>query len=179
MKNYALLLILCLPLPGCVLSSQVSAFGDEASVLLLGDTERAVELYVLKDGVWVAAETPALTLRSEGRHYVAPDPETPLDPAKAFKLYFLDLGGGRYIIQMVESGGIGYAVATWDGTELLADTLECSDLREIPGVERLVTFDAYDCSLRPSSDRPLDVFAALAAPSVRPYIKAEIRAVLK
>ena len=158
-------------LAGCVLQSEKPLITDANAISIFGDKPVDLQGFQWQDGGWLAADPPVITVVPEGNHYIAPNLDDGTDPAKIARYYFLPLGEGQLLIEVVTKDTVEYAAASWDGTEMLAAAFDCAALQGKKGVEALVAFDGDNCSLKPGATDVTAVFttlmADLPAPSMR------------
>lgn len=157
---------------GCILHSKTPIFAEADAVPILGTHPHSFAVYDLKDGVWVA--TADLTVRAvpSGRHYTVADPSAE-NPARLDSYAFIPLDATRYVVQAFTEGNLGadYAIATWDGRELLVSPLACDRLKTSLKTNDLVGFLNDSCALYPSPKPPLDLFAKLALRAGPPTLR--------
>ena len=168
----ALWVLAAVLLSACVLHSKTPYFADTDAVPLLGRHAHTFIGYSDKDGVWVAMEDAKLRAIPVGRHYTVADP-TDADPARVDSYAFIPLDASRYIVQATTGGepGADYAMATWDGHELLVSPLECDKLKTSLKTNALVGFLNDSCALYPSTTPPEDLFAQLALRAGPPTLR--------
>ena len=168
----AVVTLVILPLlAGCVLQSEKPLITDANAVLAFGDKPVDLHSFQWQDGGWQATVPPVITVLPEGKHYVVPNMDDGADQTKAAQYYFMALGQGQLLIEVVTKGEVDYAAASWDGTEMLVAAFDCSAMQDKPGVAALVTFDGDNCSLKPDAlDAALvfdTLYPDLPAPSLR------------
>ena len=165
------LFLAAIVLTGCVLHSGKPLFGESDAVLALGNRPVTFTLYQAEKGAWVLADDPKVTAIPEGNHYLIPDPATPEDMTSADPYYFVSLDAAHYLVMVVVKGEADYAVATWDGVELLISPLDCVALKTHPTGNLLVQFSDESCSLRPSTTLPKDLFTSLIPAAPAPNLR--------
>lgn len=155
----------CLLLSGCFLMSDPPRFDDAQSVMLFG-TNTATFTHFNREGeAWTPSDRPLVSLVPVDGHYLLHDPDGPESTDADPILHFVSLDASHWLMQLstpaaeAENAGF-YAVATWDGTELLAHAIACDDLRDRTGIAGLVSFANDDCTLLPQPDGDAPGFPA-------------------
>ena len=167
-----LALIALLPLlTGCVLQSDTPLITDANAFSVFGSKPIDLQGFQWQDGGWLATVPPIITVVPEGNHYIVPNLDESSDPAKITRYYFLPLGEGQLLIEVVTKDVIEYGAASWDGTEMLAAAFDCGALQGKKGVDALVTFDGDNCSLKPDATDPARVFTTLLADLPSPALR--------
>jgi hypothetical protein len=158
-------------LSACVLHAKVPLFAEADATLLLGGDRIALAVFERKDGAWVASDEPVVTAIPEGNHYLVPDPATPDDLQSADAFAFIALDASHYAVQAMTGGEADYAIATWDGSELLVQPLDCDDLKAGGKAEAVVAFEDDACSLRPGTTPPREAFLRLLQAAPEPTLR--------
>ena len=154
----------------CVLHSTTPIFSDAEATPLLGSQKITFAVFERKNGAWVASDEPLITAVPEGRHYRVPDPATPDDLQSADRYAFIALDPAHYAVQAMSGGAADYAIATWDGTELLVSPLDCAALKTSLKTNAIVQFIDDACALRPSTAPPKDLFTQLMQAAPEPTL---------
>ena len=158
-------------LSACVLHATKPLFTDADATPLLGSQRLTFAVFERKDGAWVASDEPVITAIPEGNHYRVPDPATPDDLQSADSYAFIALDANHYAVQAMAKGEADYALATWDGTTLLVQPLDCTGLKASAKTNAIVQFADDDCSMRPSTAAPKDLFSQLLPAAPEPTLK--------
>lgn len=170
MRSLSLLVLIVLC--GCVLHSKTPLFSDAEAVPVFGRVPVRFAVFDAQDGAWVASDEPVATLTPAGRHYEMADPSA-ADPAKVDSYFFVRLDGKRLVVQVVTGGEADYAIATWDGKDLLASPLDCARLKTSLKTNDLVGFTGDNCALLPSDTPALTQFGKLALRAGPPTLRFE------
>ncbi len=169
----AIFVTLCLALCGCVLKSGQPAFTEQQTELIFGNGTINLEIFGLQDGQWQKANTEdqAPLLTTEGRHYRFEEPSNNGGKSKTTIISFAPVATGVYLVQMQdELGGTEYAMAQWDGKELLARGLFCSDIKGLAAADDMMVNDGSECILKDGIHQP-EEFAALYGHLRKPDVK--------
>lgn len=158
-------------LSACVLQSDQPLFSDAEATPLLGSIAQDFAVFTDQDGVWVPGDAPMVTVIPEGRHYLVAEPATAGDPAGAERYYFVPLDATHSLIQAVEKGTADYAIATWNGQELLVSVLDCDALKSHAIASKIAQFQDDDCALRPATTPALDLFRGLITAAPPPGLR--------
>ena len=158
-------------LAGCVLQSEKPLITDANAFSVFGSKPVDLRWFQWQDGGWLASEPPVITVVPEGNHYTVPSLDDVTDPAKIARYYFLPLGEGQLLIEVIMKDTVEYAAASWDGTEMLVAAFDCTALQGKTGVDALVTFDGDNCSLKPEASDAAAVFRTLLADLPSPSLR--------
>lgn len=144
----------CLALSACYLKSEPPRFSDAEAVFLVGSEPATFAHFDLEGATWDPADAAIVTLIPEDGHYRLHDDTGPETTEADPDLRFIPLDADHWLMQLSaevegETGWAYFAVATWDGKELLLRAIACDDLRGKPGIADLVTFAEDNCDLLP------------------------------
>ena len=162
-------------LSGCVLHATPPIFDDSEAVLVLGKGPVTLAVFDREGGAWLPNDDPLVTAFAEGNHYLVPDPATPQNMTTADRFALIPLDASHYVIQATFKDGADYAIATWDGGELLVSNLDCDTLKTNPATNLLVQFQDDACSLAPSNRLAQDLFAILARAAPEPTLRLVVQ----
>ena len=163
--------LMALVLSACVLHEKTPLFSESDAVPILGSQKTVFAIYDRKDGAWVASDDPTFAALPEGNHYLIPDPTTPDDLASADRFDFIPLDAGHFAVQLRSDGEADYAIATWDGTELLVRPLDCDALKSSGKSTAIVAFEDDACTLHDSTTSPRDLLAQLLPAAPEPTLR--------
>lgn len=161
MRHFVPLSLAAALLSGCVLHAPTPIFTDADATLALGTAPMSFAVFDREGDAWVPGDDPVIMAVPEANHYLVPDPKTPDDLTTADAYSFVALDAAHYLIQATAKGEADYAIATWDGHELLVSRLDCAALKSNLKTNPLVVFQDDSCALAPSDTAPTEVFKAL------------------
>ncbi len=162
---------IALALSACVLHATKPIFDDADATPLLGSKKLTLSVFERKNGTWVDSDEPQITAIPDGNHYLVPDPERPDDLTSADTYAFVAIDADHYAVQAEARGEADYAIATWDGAELLVSPLDCAALKTSLKTNAIVRFVDDACALRDSTVPAKGLFAQLLLATPEPTLR--------